>query len=64
MEMQVRLVRKVAERLDGIDVSEAHVGDVIDVSEDDARILIAEGWATPYDPNPASDATELDDSKN
>jgi CheY-like chemotaxis protein len=31
--------------LNGIDLSRVHSGDVIDVSDWDARVLIAEGWA-------------------
>jgi CheY-like chemotaxis protein len=43
--VQVRLTRKLAQHLDGIDLSHRNVGDVIDVPEREARILIAEGWA-------------------
>lgn len=43
--MQIRLTRKHAEVIDGIDLSRRNVGDIIDVSEREARILIAEGWA-------------------
>lgn len=45
--MQVRLTRKLANLIDGIDLSRRNVGDIIDVPEREARILIAEGWAEP-----------------
>jgi hypothetical protein len=43
--MRVRLTRRLAECVDGIDLSRRRVGDVFDVSQRDAAILIAEGWA-------------------
>ena len=43
--MRVRLIRKFAEVIDDIDISHCRVGDVLELSLDDARILIAEGWA-------------------
>jgi len=45
--MRIRLVRKLAERLNGIDVSLRRVGDVIDLPSSDAKLLVAEGWARP-----------------
>jgi hypothetical protein len=45
----VRLTRKLAETLDGVDVSRAHVGDLIEVSHVEAVALIAEGWAESTD---------------
>jgi hypothetical protein len=44
--MRVRLIRLLAHRLDGIDVSSHHVGDVVDLPQHDAEILVAEGWAS------------------
>jgi hypothetical protein len=41
----VRLTRKYADVIDGVDLSGAHVGDRLDLSPRDAEILIAEGWA-------------------
>jgi hypothetical protein len=41
----VRLTSKLANSLDGIDVTHVRVGDVIDLSEKKAASLIAEGWA-------------------
>jgi len=43
--MRVRLTRKLAERLDGVDVSECHVGVELDLSPANARLLVAERWA-------------------
>jgi hypothetical protein len=45
--MLVRLTRKYAECLDGVDLSECRAGQVLDLSERDAKLLIAEGWAKP-----------------
>jgi hypothetical protein len=44
--VQVRLVRKLAECLDGVDVSRHHAGDVLDLPRREAEMLIAEGWAS------------------
>jgi hypothetical protein len=45
--MQIRLTRKLAEAIDGIDLSRRHVGELMDVPQWDADTLVAEGWATP-----------------
>jgi len=44
--MRVRLTRRFAECVDGIDLSQHRVGDFLDLSPHDADLLIAEGWAT------------------
>ena len=46
--MQIQLVRKLANYLDGIDVSARQQGDVFDLPRRDAELLIAERWAIPY----------------
>ena len=46
--MRVRLLRKLAERLDGIDVSAFEEGDVLDLPRGEAELLIAERWALAY----------------
>jgi len=61
---RVRLVRKLADELDGIDVSTFREGDVIELPRAQARLLIAEGWALPcrdsrQDVRGASTAHEL-----
>ena len=43
----VRLTRKYAEAIDGVDLSGRKVGDKLELSPRDARMLIAEGWAAP-----------------
>jgi hypothetical protein len=46
--MRVRLTRKLAECLDGVDVSRNIVGDLLTLDQRAAELLIAEGWAVPY----------------
>ena len=46
--MRIRLIRKLAPYLDGIDLSGAVEGDVIDLPRDQARLMIAERWALPF----------------
>jgi hypothetical protein len=41
----VRLTRKLTDALDGVDVSKVCVGEVLDLSDADAALLIAERWA-------------------
>ena len=43
--MKVRLVKKLANVMDGIDVSENCIGDVLDLPAEQARVLVAEEWA-------------------
>lgn len=43
--MKVRLTRKLADFIDDIDLSRRKVGEIIDLPQREARILIAEGWA-------------------
>lgn len=45
--MKVVLTRKLANVMDGIDVTANRVGDVLDLTVAEARLLIAEQWATP-----------------
>jgi len=46
--MQIQLVRKLANHLDGIDVTACRQGDVIDLPRREAELLIAEQWAVAY----------------
>jgi hypothetical protein len=48
--MWIRLTRKLADFLDGVDVSHRHAGDVFELPMCDAHLLIAEGWAERYIP--------------
>jgi hypothetical protein len=43
--MKVRLTKKLADQLDGIDVSGCQEGDLLDLPAHDANVLIEEGWA-------------------
>lgn len=42
--MRVRIVRKLADRVDGIDLTNCGVGEVIDLPDPDGRLIIAEEW--------------------
>jgi len=44
--VRVRIVCKLADSMDGIDLSYCAAGDLIDLAERDARIMVAERWAT------------------
>jgi hypothetical protein len=60
--MRVRLKRKVAESVHGVDLSAAREGDTLDLSPRDALLLIAEGCASPvYDTRPRSDRDRAHD---
>jgi hypothetical protein len=43
--MRVRLKVKLAEVVEGVDLSPYTEGDVIEISERDGRLLISGGWA-------------------
>ena len=55
---KVRLTRKLAEVVNGIDLSGVEPGDEMELSTREAAILIAEGWATPIAESP-DDALSL-----
>jgi hypothetical protein len=46
--MKVRLTKKLAECIDGVELSNHRVGDILDLPPTDARLLLAEEWAVPY----------------
>ena len=46
--MCVRLVKKLADVIDDIDLSRARIGDVLTLTVHQAFLLIAEGWAVPH----------------
>jgi hypothetical protein len=46
--MWVRLTRKLADFLDGVDVSDRRVGDVFELPTVEAHLLILESWAQPH----------------
>jgi len=45
--VKVRITKKFAEFIDGVDLTDSRVGDVIDVPVTDASLLLAERWAVP-----------------
>ena len=45
--MRVRLTRKLAERIDGVDLSRSRTGDILDLSPQEAGLLVSEQWAVP-----------------
>ena len=45
--IRIQLIRKFANRLNGVDLSSYAVGQVLDLPERPAAILLAEGWALP-----------------
>ena len=48
--MRVRLVRKFALVLNGVDLSHVHLGEVVDFPDGAARMLVREGWAEVIEP--------------
>ena len=45
--MRVQLIRKLANRLNGVDLTPYTVGEAIDLPERAAAIVLSEGWALP-----------------
>ena len=43
--VRIRLTRKLADELNGLDLRPFHVGQVIDLADPLARMLMAERWA-------------------
>jgi hypothetical protein len=43
--VKIRLLRKPAERLNGVDISSFKTGDILELSASDAAVLIEDGWA-------------------
>jgi hypothetical protein len=52
--MRVRLTRRLANSIDGVNLSDRSVGDVFDVTRHDAELLIAEEWAVPVARGPTA----------
>jgi hypothetical protein len=42
---EVRLTRRLADVIDGVDLTGRAVGDIVKLPASEARLLIAEGWA-------------------
>lgn len=49
MAVKVRLTRKLAQIINGIDLSGARTGEELELSTRDAELLISEGWAALVD---------------
>jgi len=49
---RVRLIRKLALSLNGVDLSTAIIGQILLLPEPHAAMLIAEGWAEPVSKSP------------
>lgn len=43
----MRLTKKYAENIDGVDLADRAVGEMLDLPAEKARLLLAETWATP-----------------
>ena len=44
-EMRVRLTKKLAQVINGVDLSNHTVGDVMELPDAKGQLLVAEGWA-------------------
>ena len=62
--MKVRLIRKFADLIDGIDLSRAKAGETLDLPAHDANLLIAEGWAEYEGGTPALEKADDDPRRN
>ena len=47
--MRIRLLRKFANTINGIDLANVSVGDIVELKLPQAVLLIREGWAEPLD---------------
>jgi hypothetical protein len=56
--MKVRLTRRLAEQIDGVDLTHFGVGDVLDLPAHEAMLLLAEGWATRVTDEPLAVAAD------
>jgi hypothetical protein len=49
--LKVRLTKRFAETINGVDLSKFRPGDVLDLTRNDAAVLLTEGWAVPVEPD-------------
>ena len=47
LRMRVRLTKKYAERIDGVDLRGRDVGEIVELPAEKASLLLAERWAIP-----------------
>jgi hypothetical protein len=62
--MKVRLLKKHAEEIDGVDLTGHRAGDILDLPPPKARLLVAEEWAMPErreQSRPAPERRRIDD---
>jgi hypothetical protein len=45
--MRVRLTRRFADQIDGVNLAGCEVGDLLDLPPAETRLLLAEEWAVP-----------------
>ena len=58
--VRIRLTRKLAGHLNGIDVTNQRVGDIMQLPDKAAAMLIAEGWAEAVtEPVPLPEPTTI-----
>lgn len=57
--IRVRLTRKLASILDGVDVSLLNVGEILELPDSSAALLVAEKWAEPIAEPVADSSAEL-----
>jgi len=58
--LHIRLVKKLAHVLDGVDISSRTVGEIFDCPEAEARMLVLEEWAELVEPPLTTDADPLE----
>jgi hypothetical protein len=56
--IRVRLTKKFANMIDGVDLSRYMVGQTLKVTPAEARVLTAEGWAEPVEPRTRRESAE------
>jgi hypothetical protein len=64
IQMRIRLTRKFSQSLNGVDLSRLRVGDVTDLPQRDADLLLAEGWARAADESEIAAEEEEFQSRN
>lgn len=57
--MRVVLIRKLAECVDGVDLSRCEPGETLRLSDRDGSLLVAEGWARPVAPPARACASDV-----
>ncbi len=52
--MKVKLIRKLSDCIDGVDLRSTTVGTILDLPPAHAYLLIAEQWAVAVSPDPST----------